>query len=79
MEAGSLNRIARIRNGGAVHTVEFQGMRKLAAALAALTMASCSMLESVERELVFRPVTDDWRGYAPGIVNAEEHWIAVGT
>ena len=37
------------------------------------------MLESVERELVFRPVTADWRGYSPGIVNAEEHWIPVGT
>ena len=54
-------------------------MRKLAAALAALMMAACTMLESVERELVFRPVTDDWRGYSPGIVNAEEHWISVGT
>ena len=42
-------------------------------------MASCSMLESVERELVFRPVTAEWGGYSPAIVNAEEHWIAVGS
>lgn len=42
-------------------------------------MASCSMLESVERELVFRPVTAEWSGYSPAIVNAEEHWIAVGS
>jgi pimeloyl-ACP methyl ester carboxylesterase len=53
-------------------------MRSLLAALAALTMAACSMLESVERELVFRPVTGEWGGYSPAIVNAEEHWIPVG-
>jgi fermentation-respiration switch protein FrsA (DUF1100 family) len=53
-------------------------MRNLLAALAATTMAACTMLESVERELVFRPVTAEWSGYSPAIVNAEEHWIAVG-
>jgi uncharacterized protein len=53
-------------------------MRNLLAALAALTMAACTMLESVERELVFRPVTAEWSGYSPAIVNAEEHWIPVG-
>ena len=59
--------------------VGFQGMRNfLAATLAAASTASCSMLESVEREIVFRPVTADWSGYSPAIVNAEEHWIPVG-
>lgn len=53
-------------------------MRNLFAALAALTIASCTMLESVERELVFRPVTEQWSGYSPDVINAEEHWIAVG-
>jgi fermentation-respiration switch protein FrsA (DUF1100 family) len=53
-------------------------MRNFLAVLAAVTTAACSMLESVERELVFRPVTAEWSGYSPAIVNAEEHWIPVG-
>jgi hypothetical protein len=36
------------------------------------------MLESVERELVFRPVTEQWSGYSTEVLNAEEHWIPVG-
>jgi uncharacterized protein len=40
---------------------------------------SCSMLESVERELVFRPVTAEWSGYSPAVLSAEEHWIPVGS
>ena len=51
--------------------------RLLAVALAAAT-ASCTVLDTVERELVFRPVTEQWGGYAPEILNAEEHWIPVG-
>jgi hypothetical protein len=46
-------------------------------ALAAAT-ASCALLDTWERELVFRPVTADWRGYAPEILQAEEIWIPVG-
>jgi len=53
-------------------------MRNLLAALAVLATAACTMLESVERELVFRPVTAQWSGYSPAILNAEEHWIPVG-
>ena len=50
----------------------------LLVAIAALASASCSMLDSVERELVFRPVTEEWSGYSPNVVPAEEHWIPVG-
>ena len=37
------------------------------------------MLESVERELVFRPVTAEWSGYSPAVLSPEEHWIPVGS
>jgi fermentation-respiration switch protein FrsA (DUF1100 family) len=57
----------------------FRQVRNLLSALAAAATASCSMLESLEREMVFRPVTQEWRGYSPAIVNAEEHWIPVGS
>jgi len=43
-----------------------------------MSAASCSVLDSIERELVFRPVTAEWSGYSPGVVPAEEHWIPVG-
>lgn len=46
-------------------------------ALAAGT-ASCALLDSVERELVFRPVTAEWTGYSPTILDQEEIWIPVG-
>lgn len=46
-------------------------------ALVAAT-GSCALLDTWERELVFRPVTADWRGYAPEILDAEEVWIPVG-
>lgn len=53
--------------------------RPLLAAALAIGTISCSMLDTVERELVFRPVTEQWGGYSPAILNAEEHWIPVGT
>ena len=40
--------------------------------------ASCSILENTERELVFRPRTGDWAGYAPGMLEEEDVWIPVG-
>ncbi|MGQ0512497.1 MAG: alpha/beta hydrolase [Betaproteobacteria bacterium] len=46
-------------------------------ALAAAS-ASCALLDTWERQLVFRPVTTDWRGYAPEILGEEEVWIPVG-
>ena len=39
---------------------------------------SCSLLDSMERELVFRPRTADWAGYSPDLLNEEEVWIPVG-
>lgn len=41
--------------------------------------SSCATLDALERELVFRPITADWAGYSPGILDAEEVWIPVGT
>jgi len=41
-------------------------------------VAGCALLDAWERELVFRPVTEGWRGYSPQIVNEEELWIPVG-
>ena len=50
----------------------------LAATLIAGTV-SCTMLDTVERELVFRPVTEQWSGYSPAVLQAEDQWIPVGT
>ena len=44
----------------------------------ALLLASCAWLDTVERELVFRPRTADWAGYSPAILGEEEVWIPVG-
>ncbi len=46
-------------------------------AIMAIT-TSCATLDTVERELVFRPRTEIWAGYSPGILNEEEVWIPVG-
>lgn len=40
--------------------------------------ASCTTLDAVERELVFRPNTEDWAGYSPSILGEEQVWIPVG-
>lgn len=40
--------------------------------------ASCATLDAVERELVFRPNTEDWAGYSPSILGEEQVWIPVG-
>lgn len=57
--------------------VSLHSMRIAAVALAA-ACASCALLEPLERELVFRPVTEEWAGYSPGIVQAEEVWVPAG-
>jgi fermentation-respiration switch protein FrsA (DUF1100 family) len=44
----------------------------------ALGGAACGMLDSLERELVFRPVVENWAGYSPEILREEEVWIPVG-
>lgn len=53
-------------------------LRSLAIVLAAGAMNSCALMDSIERELVFRPRVADWAGYSPGILNEEEVWIPVG-
>lgn len=45
----------------------------------AAACASCALLDSVERELIFRPQTADWAGYSPDILDAENVWIPVGS
>ena len=52
--------------------------RTLIVPLAAAT-ASCGVLDSMERELVFRPVVENWAGYSPEILREEEVWIPVGS
>lgn len=46
--------------------------------LVAIT-ASCAFLDTLERELIFRPRTADWAGYSPAILAEEEVWIPVGS
>lgn len=53
-------------------------IRTLAALLLAAGASSCSLLHTVERELVFRPQTADWAGYSPQILAEEQVWIPVG-
>ena len=52
---------------------------RLAALALLAAFSSCATLDALERELVFRPITADWAGYSPGILDAEEVWIPVGT
>jgi len=40
---------------------------------------ACSLLDTVERAMVFRPRTADWGGYSQGILGEEEVWIPVGS
>lgn len=43
----------------------------------ALATAACGVLDTVQRELIFRPVTEEWKGYAPGMAGEERVWIPV--
>ncbi len=43
-----------------------------------ILLGSCALVDRVERELVFRPVTADWGGYARSILDEEEVSIPVG-
>jgi len=52
--------------------------RICSALLLALALAGCGALDSLQRELIFRPATEDWGGYASGIVAHDELWIPVG-
>lgn len=48
------------------------------AALLSLGVAGCALFDTAQRELIFRPNTETWRGYAEGVVAHEEVWIPVG-
>lgn len=55
--------------------------RWMTAGLAALILVSglggCASLGEKERELIFRPVKESWRGYRPGSNDFQELWIPV--
>jgi uncharacterized protein len=51
----------------------------MAILLLAAAAVGCGMLESLERRLVFRPVTEQWSRYSPSILNEEDVWIPVGS
>ena len=43
-----------------------------------LLAGGCAYLAERQGELIFRPTTEVWRGFAGGSWNFEEHWIPVG-
>ncbi|MBL8517767.1 MAG: alpha/beta fold hydrolase [Betaproteobacteria bacterium] len=49
----------------------------LASLIIAGTLAGCASLAEKERELIFRPVKDEWRGYRSSGANFQELWIPV--
>jgi pimeloyl-ACP methyl ester carboxylesterase len=49
----------------------------LALVLAGLMLLGCVSLEEKEREWIFRPSKDEWRGYRDNRVSFEERWIEV--
>ena len=44
---------------------------------ATVLVAGCVSLGETERELIFRPVKEEWRGYRPGSSGFQELWIPV--
>src|SRR5690349_1756645 len=46
---------------------------------AGLVAAGCATLGETERELIFRPVKEEWRGYSSSGMKFEERWIPVKT
>lgn len=47
------------------------------ALVGAALLAGCASLAEKERELIFRPVKDEWRGYRAGSTGFQELWIPV--
>jgi len=45
---------------------------------AVVIAGGCAYLAEKQGELIFRPATQDWRGYAQGTWAFEEKWISVG-
>lgn len=52
--------------------------RLAAAALLAAGVSSCTVFDDWQRELIFRPVVEDWSGYNAEILGEEQVWIPVG-
>jgi pimeloyl-ACP methyl ester carboxylesterase len=53
--------------------------RRLAAASLALALgAGCMSLDEMQRQLIFRPVTEEWSGSRRAALEREELWIPVG-
>jgi uncharacterized protein len=53
-------------------------LRFLLLGAAVLVAGGCAYLAEKQGELIFRPVTGEWRGYSAGNWNFEEHWVPVG-
>lgn len=49
------------------------------ALLAAALLGACATLDELQRQWIFRPTTEDWRGFHSGILSYEERWIPVGS
>ena len=55
-----------------------KSLRLFAVALVVVVGGGCAYLSERQGELIFRPTTDTWRGFANGSWNYQEHWIPVG-
>ena len=53
--------------------------RLLLAAAIAAALAGCAVLDSRQRQWIFQPVREDWRGYAGTPHGTDEFWLDVAT
>jgi alpha-beta hydrolase superfamily lysophospholipase len=53
-------------------------LRFLLLGVAILVAGGCAYLAEKQGELIFRPVSGEWRGYNPAQWSFQEHWITVG-
>jgi fermentation-respiration switch protein FrsA (DUF1100 family) len=53
-------------------------LRLFVVALAVVVGGGCAYLSEKQGELIFRPTTDTWRGFASGNWSYQEHWVPVG-
>ena len=51
---------------------------RVAAGVLFAAITGCTSLDTIERELVFRPDSKQWPGYSPAILREEQVWIPVG-
>lgn len=52
--------------------------RRLVALGLLVALTSCALLDTAQRNLIFRPNTETWAGFSPAILEHEEVWIPVG-